>query len=189
MFSFKTLTLTLVILLLTGGSAFASTFTFGDSEYTIVQSNGINWNDARLAAEADGGHLVTITSVAENNFLKNTVFQGQDKAYWLGAYQTDDANRQNPTSNWHWVTGEDWNFTDWYTSEPNNQRIDEMHLSADQRFNYQWNDEGSAISSMINGYVVEKPTAPTPIPGAIWLLGASLAALFGIKKKFGNNSK
>ncbi|WP_320175615.1 lectin-like protein [Maridesulfovibrio sp.] len=181
---FNVLCVTCFVFLLSSVPAFASTFTFGNSEYTIVQSMGISWDEAKLAAENAGGHLVTITSSEENNFLKNTVFQGNDKAYWLGAYQTGDENRQNPTSNWHWVTGEDWNYTDWYSAEPNNSRIDEFHLSADQRFNYQWNDEGSAVSSMINGYVIEKPTAPTPIPGAIWLLGASLIGLFGIKKKF-----
>ena len=185
----RTLNAILIIILLvvlTGGSAFASTYTFGNSEYTLVQSSGINWDDAKLAAEAAGGHLATITSAAENNFLKNNVFQGLDKAYWLGAYQTGDEDRQNPTSNWHWVTGEDWTFTDWYNSEPNNAGTNEIHLSADQRFNFQWNDEGSAVSRMIQGYVIETPTAPTPIPGAIWLLGASLLALFGFKKKFAN---
>ncbi|MDC7217855.1 MAG: lectin-like protein [Spirochaetales bacterium] len=180
---FNALTLMLILFVFTGGSAIASTFTFGNSEYTVVQSSGINWNDAKLAAEAAGGHLVTITSEAENNFLKSTVFQGLDKAYRLGAYQTGDENRQDPTSNWHWVTGEEWDYTDWYSAEPNNSRIDEFHLSADQRFNYQWNDEGSAVSSMISGYVVEKPSAPTPIPGAIWLLGASLVGLLGLKRK------
>lgn len=179
-------TLMLIIFILSTGSTFASPFTFGNSEYTLVQSTGITWDDAKIAAETAGGHLATITSVGENNFIKNTVFQGLDKAYWLGAYQTEDENRQNPTSNWHWITGEDWDFTDWYTSEPNNMRIDEIHLSADQRFNFQWNDEGSAVAQMINGYVIEKPTAPTPLPGAIWLMGASLVALFGIKKKFAN---
>lgn len=181
---FNVILLALSLLLLSSQTTLASTFSFGGSEYTIVQSSGINWNDAKLAAEAAGGHLVTITSAAESDFLKNTVFQGQDKAYWLGAFQTGDSNRQNPTANWHWVTGEEWNFTDWYSAEPNNAGIDEMHLSADKRFNYQWNDEGSAVSRMINGYVVEKPSAATPIPGAIWLLGASLLTLFGIKKKF-----
>ncbi|HAS89249.1 MAG TPA: lectin [Desulfovibrio sp.] len=175
-----------MLVALTGESAFASTYTFGNSEYTVIQSNGINWDDAKLAAETAGGHLATITSAAENNFLKTTVFQGLDKAYWLGAYQTGDENRQDPTSNWHWVTGEDWTFTDWYSSEPNNAGINEIHLSADQRFNFQWNDEGSAVSRMIQGYVIETPTAPTPIPGAIWLLGASLLALFGFKRKFAN---
>ncbi|NDV27926.1 lectin-like protein [Desulfovibrio sp. JC010] len=181
---FYVLSASILVIALTSQSIYASTFSFGGSEYTIVQSTGINWNDARTAAEAAGGHLVTITSAAENNFLKNTVFQGLDKAYWLGAYQTGDENRQDPYSNWHWVTGEEWNFTDWYSAEPNNMKIDEMHLSADQRFDFQWNDEGSAVSQMISGYVIEKPTAPTPLPGAVWLLGASLVALFGIKKKF-----
>lgn len=86
---FNVLCIALLILLINHVPTWASTFTFGNSEYSLVQSSGINWNDAKLAAEAAGGHLATITSAAENNFLKNNVFQGLDKAYWLGAFQTE----------------------------------------------------------------------------------------------------
>ena len=129
--------------------------------------------------------MITITSAEENNFLKKYSFCKVTIKH-TGSVHTrlEMKTGKNPTSNWHWVTGEEWDYTDWYSAEPNNSQIDEFHLSADQRFNYQWNDEGSAIPSMINGYVMEKPSAPTPIPGAIWLLGASLIGLFGIKKKF-----
>lgn len=181
-----TLTLSTILLISLAIPASASTFTFGDSEYTLIQTSGISWTDAKLAAEAAGGHLATITSVAESDFFKSQVFKDLNKAYWLGAFQTGDENRQTPTADWQWVTGEEWDFTDWSSSEPNNSQINEIHLSADSRFGFQWNDEGSAVNQMISGYVVEKPlnTTPTPIPGAIWLLGASLVTVLGIKRRF-----
>lgn len=180
--------LAIASLVLSFSIASASSLTFGNSEYSIVYSNGITWDSAKQAAESTGGHLVTVTSAEESNFLRNTLLKNQEKAYWLGAYQTGDENRQNPTGNWNWVTGENWSFTDWSSVEPNNAgNIDEMHLSADSRYGFQWNDEGAAISRMINGYVVEKnlDPAPTPLPAAVWLLGAGLAGVFGLRKKFG----
>ncbi len=180
------LAISTITLVLFSIPALASTFSFGDSEYTLVETSGISWADAKLAAEASGGHLATITSAAESDFFKSQVFKDLSKAYWLGAFQTGDENRQNPTDNWQWVTGEDWSYTDWSSNEPNNAAIDEMHLSADSRYGFKWNDEGSAVSKMINGYVVEKPLnpTPTPIPGAIWLMGASLVTVLGLKRRF-----
>ncbi|OEU66507.1 MAG: lectin [Desulfovibrio sp. S3730MH75] len=164
--------------------AAASNYSFGDSRYQIVTSKGISWNDAKLAAEAAGGHLATITSIEENNFLKDRIFKHKKDAYWLGAYQTGDDDKNTPTENWNWVTGEEWNFADWSSIEPNNAQINEIHLSADSRYNFQWNDEGSAVDKMIKGYVIETSTTPTPIPAAIWLLGAGVVGLAGFKRKF-----
>lgn len=181
----STLFVAILLIAFLTAPAMASTFKFGNSEYTLVQSSGIQWEDARIAAEAAGGHLATVTSAEENSFFKSVVFKDLSKAYWLGAFQTGDEDRQTPTANWNWVTGEQWAYTDWSSVEPNNSRLNEIYLSADSRYNFKWNDEGADVAGQINGYVIEKPlSAPTPIPGAIWLLGASLLALFGFKRKF-----
>ncbi|WP_027722916.1 lectin-like protein [Maridesulfovibrio zosterae] len=165
--------------------AVASNFVLGNSQYTLVKSSGISWDDAKNEAAARGGHLVTITSPTENDYIKNTVLNGQEKAYWLGGVQSGDQNKKTPLSNWSWITGEDFTFTDWYPSEPNNAgNKNEIHMSADSRYGFQWNDEGAAVKQQIRGYIIETPTAPTPIPGAVWILGTSLAALFGFKRKF-----
>ncbi|WP_320169668.1 lectin-like protein [Maridesulfovibrio sp.] len=187
---FSVLCLVLLCSILLAAPASASTFSFGNSQYTLVQSSGITWDDAKVAAESLGGHLATITSSAENDFFKNTVFKDQTKAYWLGASQTGDNNRKTPTEGWSWVTGENWDYTDWSNAEPNNaNHFNEIHLSADSRYGFQWNDEGSAVAQQIRGYVVEvENTAPTPIPGAIWLLGAALVPLIGIKSRFNANA-
>lgn len=177
--------LTILLSVLAALPAAASTYTFGNSEYILIQSSGISWDDAKLAAEAAGGHLATITSAEESAYLKSNVFRDLNKAYWLGGYQTGDQNKKTPTENWNWVTDEEWSFTDWSNIEPNNAGTNEIHLSADSRYGFQWNDEDSDVSHQINGYVVEKSlSAPTPIPGAVWLLGTALVAILGIKRRY-----
>lgn len=179
--------ITIICFIFNGSLTFASTLTFGNSEYFIVHSDGISWTKAKQIAEEAGGHLATITSKAENNFLKENLFKGQQKAYWLGAYQTGDKNRKSPASNWKWVTNEDWSYTDWEPTEPNNSgKVNEIHLSADSRYEFRWNDEGSAVSSMITGFVIEKEktAAPTPLPGSILILVVGLTGIAGLRKKF-----
>lgn len=166
--------------------AAATSISFQGSTYELVTvKKSISWDKANEAAIKAKGHLATITSIAENNFIKQNFFTDNNNAYWLGAFQTGDENLQSPKDNWQWVTGEEWKYTDWTPGEPNNAgRSNEIHLSADSRFGYKWNDEDSAAKQMITGYLIEKDAsvAPTPIPGAIWLLGTSLVGLLGFKR-------
>jgi hypothetical protein len=56
-----------------------------------------------------GGHLVTSTSLAENNFLFNLWPNG-----WIGL--TDEVVE----GQWRWVTGESFSWANWNGGEPNN---------------------------------------------------------------------
>ena len=77
--------------------------------YEIVQSNGIDWDDAKTAAEASTyegltGYLVTITSAAENSFVSGKI----NKNAWMGA--SDNSSYTSNThatteGTWEWVTG------------------------------------------------------------------------------------
>ncbi|MCX6257930.1 MAG: choice-of-anchor D domain-containing protein [Bacteroidia bacterium] len=69
-----------------------------------------NWWVANAACQAAGGHLVTISSTAENNYVTN--IPGGSK--WLGL--TD----QVTVGVWQWVTGEPVTYTNWNSGEPNN---------------------------------------------------------------------
>jgi VCBS repeat-containing protein len=88
------------------------------------------WDIARDAAQQlrigqSTGHLATITSQAEFDFL-SSVFPAQGT--WLGGYQDlTAADYSEPSGGWRWITGEPWNFTVWSTPanggndvEPNN---------------------------------------------------------------------
>ena len=79
-----------------------------DDQYTP------NWKQARARATQLNGHLVSLTSSAEQSFVSQFVTTRGMGSYdvWLGAYR-DEVAGAGPTQNWHWVTGESWSFTAW----------------------------------------------------------------------------
>jgi hypothetical protein len=46
---------------------------FGDSNYLLIDSNNLTWEQAEDYCESYGGHLATITSAAENDFVNSLV--------------------------------------------------------------------------------------------------------------------
>lgn len=185
--SFKVLSL-LTMLVFGASTVYASGLTFGDSEYWVVSGNRISWNDAKSGAEAQGGHLAAVTSVEEQRFIQDSLLSGHRGEFWLGAFQSEDPGLSAPKDNWNWVTGESWDYSNWYRTEANNAgNRDEKYLGIWSKQGWHWNDEGHLGN--IKGYVVEKSlnNAPTPVPAAIWLLGAGLAGVFGLRKKYGRS--
>jgi lectin-like protein len=90
--------------------------------YRVVVAPGeLTWEDAKAQAIRLGGHLVTLTSSEENDFVFGLVLITQD-AYngdygpWIGASQPPDAIE--PDQGWGWVTGEPWSFTAWAPGFP-----------------------------------------------------------------------
>jgi hypothetical protein len=79
----------------------------GHSYYRSTGS--MTWTDAKQACLNMGGHLVTSTSLAENNFLFNLWPNG-----WIGL--TDEVIE----GQWRWVTGEPFSWSNWNGGEPNN---------------------------------------------------------------------
>ena len=101
-----------------------------DHWYWSVQAPaGISWTDASTAAGAAGGHLATITSAAENQFIfdnvasDTTLWAWGDARYvgpWLGGYQDQAAPEFDGTADsaWRWVSGEAWSFATWSPGAP-----------------------------------------------------------------------
>ena len=79
----------------------------GHSYYRSTGS--MTWTDARQACINMGGHLVTVTTAAENNFIFNLWPSG-----WIGL--TDEVTE----GQWRWVTGETYSWGNWNSGEPNN---------------------------------------------------------------------
>lgn len=79
----------------------------GHSYYRSTGS--MTWTDARQACINMGGHLVTVTSAAENNFIFGLWPSG-----WIGL--TDEVTE----GVWKWVTGEPYSWSNWNSGEPNN---------------------------------------------------------------------
>jgi len=139
----------------------------GNGHYYEVEESVSSWFDARSAAEAAthngvSGHLATITSAAENDFLVDALpldSTRPDSSYWLGGYQSPDA--AEPGGGWQWVTGETWGYTNWNTAqgEPNDRfgQGGEDHLMIYAwTWPGKWNDlEGPLLLPHIVEYVPE----------------------------------
>lgn len=142
----------------------------GHEYEVIVAEDGISFIDAQRAAEDQGGHLATIASKEENEFVFKLIddekYWGSDgyNAYgpWIGGYQ--DAEATEPNKGWAWVTGEAWQFDDWSpgAGEPNDGDGFEDHGEDYLHFfsfgstgrEAKWNDSGDTAPNVI-AYVIE----------------------------------
>ena len=156
--------------------------------YQVIAAPAIVWDDANAAANGSSlcgksGHLATITSNEENDFVNSirdafVTANGGGPQYWVGGFQT--SKDDEPRGNWMWVNGEGSfpgantgpAFSKWAAGEPNDCGGVEEHLtlgrfanSPGQSFDGSlWNDEGCAPGS-IAGYIVEYDSDATVIIG------------------------
>lgn len=141
--------------------------------YAAIIAPGINWDDAKAAAElmtfnVEGidyqGHLAIITSAGEDAFIEGLRAQavadhGGKGEFWVGAFQA--AVNAGPLADWEWIIPEapfD-NFTNWQIGEPNDfNGIDERHLGIGHG-GPGWNDEHwnttTGVAGNVGGYIVE----------------------------------
>ncbi|MGV7224442.1 MAG: lectin-like protein [Nitrospinales bacterium] len=127
----------------------------------VVVHPGINWYDARdsaAAMEYGGmqGHLATLTSFNEEQFVLNNFPQIIPEYVWLGA--TDERDEDN----WEWVTGEEWGYTNWDpgASEPNGGTFENCLDYSDGLD--KWNDE--SCDRMLKYYLVEYSMLTVEVP-------------------------
>jgi formylglycine-generating enzyme required for sulfatase activity len=81
---------------------------------------GVIWRDAKAFCERQGGHLATITSKEENDFIAG-LLPTKNSYYWIGFTDEEQEGR------WEWVTGEPVTFKVWAEGEPNNAGGIENH--------------------------------------------------------------
>jgi hypothetical protein len=92
--------------------------------YRTDSPQAVPWEYAKLFAfqqMRDGmrGHLVTITSPVEQQFVKDNFLSFGGSGIWTGGIQPSGS--PEPAGNWQWVTGEPFEYANWYPggSEPN----------------------------------------------------------------------
>jgi hypothetical protein len=130
--------------------------------YQAVLSGPIPWYAARANAESlfyagYRGHLVAITSAAENDFILANVSEIE---LWIGAYQDRSApDYWEPGGGWRWTTGEPFLFNHWL-GEPNNVNGNED--AAVYRRQLGWNDMSTTAPA--RGYLVEYEPAGPYVP-------------------------
>ena len=98
--------------------------------YIVVNQHGSpsSWQQASSAARQAGGHLVTISSRAENEFVykffstdPRFTYDDKDGAGFgpmIGLYQAPGS--REPSGGWAWETGEPLDFIGWSSGNPDN---------------------------------------------------------------------
>jgi len=121
----------------------------GNGHWYSVQNDGGTWLQAKESAELTGAHLATVANAQENTFLWGLL--GASGFYpcfaFLGGYQDSDVTGfVEPGGGWRWVTGEPFEFSAWFSGEPN----DGFGCGGCENFlsfrqfdcNARWNDTG-----------------------------------------------
>lgn len=153
-----------LVTLVSGVSSAAPVYYSGNGHYyeAISVPSDISWENAKTAAESLSylgvkGHLATITSPDENEFIVKNI-NGYN--CWLGGIQQD--GNLDPASGWQWVTGEQWDYTNWAVGEPNDMYGGERGVLPSGspenalEFGGYWNDYPSVVP--VDGYIVEYDT-------------------------------
>jgi len=117
------------------------------------------WPQAKQRCEELGGHLVSITSQEEQEFLHTVIEksgiavdtrQGLDswrEKLWAGG--TDEGSE----GKWRWVDGSAWGFTPWVKGQPDG---DGNFLNICPHIRGGWNDD-HAVGALVTGFICEWP--------------------------------
>jgi hypothetical protein len=126
----------------------------------------ITWTSSNAAANALNGHLVTLTSAAEQSWVYQTLVVGQsgcftaswaiERAAWIGLFQdTTDPAYSEPNGGWKWVTNEPLSYNNWHPGEPNNGSLENV-AGMYVLYQGQWNDEpNDADIYCYSAYIIE----------------------------------
>ena len=174
---------------------YAQVYNPGNGHYYELIESELSWYDARDAAAGMSyngvqGHLATITSQQEENFVVNkwpcigtdnpaSHVCGEEARVWFGA--TDEASE----GSWLWITGEPWGYTDWASNEPNGDTDENCIEYRDEDGGY-WNDDNCNNSRW---YLVEYDTTAQSVPTMnewgmiIFIALAGLGAVYFMRKQ------
>ena len=76
-----------------------------------LYDQSMTWTEAKSQCENVGGHLVTITSAEEQQFIEQIMDKATKHQYWIGL--------TSASGSMAWVTGEAYSYSHWDSGEPN----------------------------------------------------------------------
>ena len=122
----------------------------------------VTWYAAKRLCEFMGGHLVTIASEEENQFVHS--LRGESRV-WLGATHASGA--------WEWITGEAFSYDKWAAGEWNNatENDEGSENYAEQAYwDAAWNDLSGYVP---RGFVCEID-APVSVDNGIYMISSAV---------------
>jgi len=153
-------------------------------EEVAIPAPGMNWLQAKTAAESlsfNGwsGHLVTLTSKAENDFVVLNAAGGTIEGVWLGGYQDTTApDYSEPGGGWRWVTGEPWAFAAWRSGMPDEYVAHQDYLRGIAFGTWDDIELSPPFSPVwVDRYFVEYEPVPEPSTLALAAMGIAAATV------------
>jgi hypothetical protein len=150
-------------------------------EEVAIPAPGMNWLQAKAAAEAltfNGwaGHLVTLMSKAENDFVVLNATGGTIEGVWLGGYQDTTApDYSEPGGGWRWVTGEPWAYAAWRFGMPDEYVAHQDYLRGIAFGTWDDIELSPPFSPVwVDRFIVEYEPVPEPSALALAAIGATL---------------
>lgn len=168
----------------TATPAVVQTATWGGNTYHLLSEAG--WEDSEAVAVGLGGHLVTVDSLAENQFLASTFGATADSlasgggtvSLWLGL------NDRVAEGSYVWSGGQAVLYTNWISGQPQNSMSDEDYaglMVSDLAAG--WHDVVADLRFNDRTFgVVEIAAAPVPEP-SMWALCLSGAGLLAWRRR------
>lgn len=124
-----------------------------NGHYYKIYNLSMTWQEAQKYCQDLNGHLATITSKEENDFLFNYI---TDMNYYSAYFGATDKETEGV---WQWVTGEEFSYNSWQDGEPSNDNKNEDYAMFFHRYpEGGWNDgDGSTPEDSMNGlaYICE----------------------------------
>jgi len=131
---------------------------YGQACYRLV-AEAQTWENAELACQKHGAHLLSIHGTHEQNYINALVMQNPGWiSFWIGG---NDINEQ---LGWRWSDGSPFYFWNWNNDEPNNKGGKEFCIEMSADMLGRWND---IECDREFSYICRKPaTTATPAPSA-----------------------
>ena len=103
--------------------------------YKLFDYVASSWEEAEQYCESLGGHLATITSEEENDYIFQLVRDADFTSAYFGLTDRD------VEGTWAWITGEPVSYTNWHPGEPNDENSTEDYAMYYFKFDDgTWND-------------------------------------------------
>lgn len=114
------------------------TYAIVGSKMYIIYASKASWSDSKAFCESKGGYLATITSAEEQALIElliKNLSGASANTFFIGG--TDAAQE----GVWEWVTGESFEYSNWYSPQPDNYGGTEHYLQiTGGSNNFKWND-------------------------------------------------
>ena len=97
---------------------------FGSHLY-LYTDQVASWSNNKTACEQSGAQLASVLSEAENNFIKQVLFDHAASAGGAHIGASDDGTE----GSWYWLDGSEWNYSNWSGTEPTHMGASTLYSS------------------------------------------------------------